>query len=77
MFSFKKRLDELDRLKLGAKEVVLRVDTRKWCKIYYSPSIKCDSVDNNSCEAFNFVFVGSRSKPIITMLEETREFVVE
>ncbi|XP_019186673.1 PREDICTED: uncharacterized protein LOC109181378 [Ipomoea nil] len=34
--------------------------------------VKCDSVDNNMCEAFNGTIVKARSKPIVKMLEDIR-----
>ncbi|XP_058726261.1 uncharacterized protein LOC131597588 [Vicia villosa] len=38
---------------------------------------KCDSVLNNMSEAFNSVIVESRSKPLVTMLEEIRGYIME
>ncbi|WVY90437.1 hypothetical protein V8G54_035951 [Vigna mungo] len=37
---------------------------------------KCDTLVNNMCEAFNSVLVDSRSKPIISMLEDIRVYIM-
>jgi len=43
---------------------------------FYSDMIKCENVENNMCETFNGVLLEARSKPIIGMLEEIRQYVM-
>lgn len=50
---------------------------RRWCRAYFRNSIKCDSVDNNSTKAFNFVLISAREKPTITMMEGIKEHCME
>jgi len=38
---------------------------------------KCDSLVNNICEGFNSVLVVARAKPIITMLEDIRTYIMQ
>lgn len=47
-----------------------------WCQAHFNDIVKCDVVDNNMCETFNGVVLESRSKPIITMLEDIRQYVM-
>ncbi len=72
-----KRLDEIEKMKTGAKDAILHVDPKLWCRAYFSYMAQCDAVDNNTCEAFNFILISARSKPIISMLEEMRDYVFE
>lgn len=67
----------MKKIKLAAKDDMLRIDTRHWCKAYFQIHSKCDIVDNNMCEAFNGILVSSRHKAILGMLEEIRRTVMK
>lgn len=58
------------------KELLERWPVNGWCQALFSDMIKCKSIDNNMCETFNGVLVEARSKPIIGMLEEIRQYVM-
>lgn len=48
-----------------------------WCQaFFFSDVIKCKVIDDNMCETFNGVILDSRSKPIISMLEDIRQYVI-
>ncbi|XP_019189737.1 PREDICTED: uncharacterized protein LOC109184147 [Ipomoea nil] len=55
-----------------AKEDLANYPAKFWCKAFMRTEVKCDSVDNNMCEAFNGTIVKARSKPIVKMLEDIR-----
>ncbi|PWA58681.1 hypothetical protein CTI12_AA293930 [Artemisia annua] len=44
---------------------------------YFKTHSKCDSIDNNSTEAWNSVLIAARSKPIISMNEDLGEYLME
>lgn len=44
---------------------------------FFQPGRACEAVENGICESFNSIIVDARRKPIITMLEEIRIFVME
>ncbi|GJX50068.1 elongation factor G, III-V domain-containing protein [Tanacetum coccineum] len=71
------RLDEIDDIQSGAKQSLESKDIIQWCRAFFRSSTKCDSVDNNSTEAWNFVLIGARSKPIIYMNEDIREYLMQ
>ena len=48
-----------------------------WCATYFNDVVKCHVIDNNICETFNGVMLEARSKPVITMLEEIRRYVMQ
>ncbi|XP_021737176.1 uncharacterized protein LOC110703694 [Chenopodium quinoa] len=60
-----------------AAEDLMNRNYKKWCRAFYTPLSCCDSVDNNMSEVFNAYILNSRHKPIITMLEDIREGVME
>ncbi|KAK8625197.1 hypothetical protein V6N13_090072 [Hibiscus sabdariffa] len=47
-----------------------------WSQAFFSDFSKCDIVDNNMCETFNGVILDTRCKPIISILEDIRVYVV-
>lgn len=61
----------------AAAEDLLKRNYRKWCRAFYTSMSSCDSVDNNMSEVFNAYILHSRHKPIITMLEDIREGLME
>ncbi|KAG5589577.1 hypothetical protein H5410_040091 [Solanum commersonii] len=73
--------DEMDKLdKLGNKKIcgdLLHYDKKTWCKAYFKEHAKCDVVENNMCETFNFWILAARHKSIITMLEEIRHKIMD
>ena len=50
---------------------------RFWSKSRFSDRAICDTIVNNMSEAFNSVIVDARGKPIITMLEEIKVYLME
>ncbi|GJV34033.1 elongation factor G, III-V domain-containing protein [Tanacetum coccineum] len=71
------RLDVIEDIQSGAKQSLESKDIRQWCRAFFRSCTKCDSVDNNSTEAWNFVLIGARSKPIISMNEDIREYLMQ
>ena len=47
-----------------------------WCQAYFSDVVQCEVIDNNMCETFNGVMLEARNKPIITLLEDIRRYVM-
>ncbi|XP_057249985.1 uncharacterized protein LOC130591089 [Beta vulgaris subsp. vulgaris] len=74
---FKERVADFGNLNEAAAQDLLNRNYKKWCRAFYSPLSKCDSVDNNMSEVFNAYILNSRHKPIITMLEDIREGLME
>ncbi|KAK8706545.1 hypothetical protein V6N13_050106 [Hibiscus sabdariffa] len=43
---------------------------------FFSTRSKCDAIDNNFFETFNFAIIGARFKSIISMFEDIRHYVM-
>ena len=50
---------------------------RHWCKAFFPVHTKCDMLVNNICETFNAFILEARDKPIISMLEQIREKLMQ
>ena len=68
-----RQLDPAAHQHLLAKER----DPNTWCRAFFEPDRCCDAVENGVSESFNAAIVEARKKPIITMLEEIRVYVME
>ncbi|XP_021744632.1 uncharacterized protein LOC110710615 [Chenopodium quinoa] len=55
----------------------LKRNYKKWVRAYFTSQSTCDVIDNNMNEVFNAYILSSRHKPIITMLEDIRESLME
>ena len=51
--------------------------TRFWSRSRFTFTPKCDLLVNNISEGFNSVLVPARAKPIITMLEDIRTYIMQ
>lgn len=75
----RKELENMCKLKEGMKaveELLDRWPISSWCQVYFNDMVECEVIDNNMCETFNRMILQSRSKPIITMLEDIRQYVM-
>ncbi|XP_057249935.1 uncharacterized protein LOC130591056 [Beta vulgaris subsp. vulgaris] len=70
-------LEQMRIISNAAADDLLNRNYKKWCRAFYTPLSCCDSVDNNMSEVFNAYILNSRHKPIITMLEDIREGIME
>ncbi|CAL2267244.1 unnamed protein product [Prunus armeniaca] len=51
-------------------------DPKHWSKAYFKSDSKCDMLMNNLCEAFNCSIMDARDKPVLTMLERIRLYIM-
>lgn len=47
-----------------------------WTKAYFKEGVKSDNICNNACESFNAKILKYRGKPILTLLEEVRCYIM-
>ncbi|XP_048498054.1 uncharacterized protein LOC125496593 [Beta vulgaris subsp. vulgaris] len=74
---FKAQIEVMRGISNEAADELINRNYKKWCRAFYTSMSCCDSVDNNMSEVFNAYILGSRHKPIITMLEDIREGLME
>ena len=73
---FKKRMQELKDEDEKAYEWLLKRPASQWSKSHFRDFVKCDMLLNNLCESFNSVILPARDKPIITLLERVRFWIM-
>ncbi|WVZ19233.1 hypothetical protein V8G54_006555 [Vigna mungo] len=64
-------------MNLEAFKYLMATPPRYWSRSRFSPSSHCDTLVNNMCEGFNSVLLHTRCKPIISMLEDIRVYIMK
>lgn len=75
--SFLDAMEELKCMNLHAYEHLNQRDPTSWSRAFQAQGRACEAVENGISESFNSVIVEARTKPLITMLEEIRIYVME
>ncbi|CAI9289987.1 unnamed protein product [Lactuca saligna] len=75
--NFRSYMREIRTMSTKAYEHLIERDPITWCRAFFEPQTCCDAVENGISESFNAEIVEARKKPIITMLEEIRLYVME
>ncbi|XP_057719633.1 uncharacterized protein LOC130934061 [Arachis stenosperma] len=73
---FKECMEKLKTVNKGAWEHLSKFELEAWVKAYFSHGPKVDNLINNMCEVFNAKIVNYRYKPILTMCEEIRCYLM-
>ncbi|XP_025618784.3 uncharacterized protein [Arachis hypogaea] len=73
---FKEQMEKLKGINQGAWEYLSKFEPATWVKAYFSHGPKVDNLTNNMYEVFNSKIVSYRSKPILTMCEEIRCYLM-
>jgi hypothetical protein len=70
------KMDELKIVDLKAWEWLVKVPTKLWCKHAFSYYLKCDVLMNNLSESFNATILVARDKPILTLCEWIKNYLM-
>lgn len=73
---FNQKMERVKRLNEKAWEYLNKWPKESWTKAYFSDNCKVDNITNNTCEVFNSKILNYRGKPILTMAEEVRCYVM-
>ncbi|XP_058209539.1 uncharacterized protein LOC131322291 isoform X1 [Rhododendron vialii] len=74
---FHKAMETMKATDVEAYKWLAEKPPMQWSKSYYSTLNKCDLLVNNLCEGFNKDIMLARDKPIITMLEGIRCYLMK
>nr|XP_025611980.1 uncharacterized protein LOC112705360 [Arachis hypogaea] len=69
-------MELVKKMNTTAWEYLQKFDPGSWTKAYFSHGPKCDNITNNMCEVWNAKIVEYREKPILTMCEELRSYIM-
>ncbi|CAL2239970.1 unnamed protein product [Prunus armeniaca] len=73
---FHAEMTKMLQLSKPAHDWLMEKDPRHWSRAYFKTDSKCDMLMNNLCEAFNRSILDARDKPILTMLERIRLYIM-
>ncbi|XP_058757061.1 uncharacterized protein LOC131630284 [Vicia villosa] len=72
-----KEMREMRKVNEEAYKHLLKIPPRFWSKSQFKYTTKSDVLVNNMSETFNSVIIGPRQKPIVTMMEEIRGYLMD
>ncbi|XP_058742157.1 uncharacterized protein LOC131614611 [Vicia villosa] len=70
------KMNELKKVDLDAWNWLMAVPTKCWCKHAFSFYPKCDVLMNNIFESFNTTILVARDKPILSICEWIRKYIL-
>ncbi|KAL0298744.1 UNVERIFIED_CONTAM: hypothetical protein Sradi_6534200 [Sesamum radiatum] len=70
------RMQEMALLSQQAYDWFSDKPPTQWSRAYFNTFPKCDMLLNNICETFNYCILDARERPVLTMLEWIREFLM-
>ena len=74
---FNAAMKEIQVLNPATFDYLMEKNPKSWSRAFFREGRMCDAVENGLSESFNNVTRDARKKPIITMLEEIRLYVME
>ncbi|KAK4386084.1 hypothetical protein Sango_2479000 [Sesamum angolense] len=76
LHEFNLRMEEMGHLDPKDVDWLSDKPPEHWSRSHFNCFPKCDMLLNNICETFNSCILEAREKPILTMLEWIREFIM-
>ncbi|KAL0305105.1 UNVERIFIED_CONTAM: hypothetical protein Sangu_3050700, partial [Sesamum angustifolium] len=73
---WKMRMQEMKKISESARDWFNDKPEVPWSQSHFSETSQCDMLLNNVCETFNYCIIDAREKPILTMLEWIREYIM-
>ncbi|KAL7600142.1 hypothetical protein Lser_V15G22071 [Lactuca serriola] len=74
---FKFNMERIRAISYAAYDHLMAREPTSWCRAYFSTGLACEAVENGIAECFNAIIVDARKKPLLTMLEEIRLYMME
>ncbi|KAL5553064.1 hypothetical protein UlMin_040465 [Ulmus minor] len=74
---FAQKMAYMREVSASAYEWMTDKDPRHWSRAFFKEFPKCDMLCNNYCEGFNSAILEARDKPIITLLEMIRNYLMK
>nr|KAJ0191163.1 hypothetical protein LSAT_V11C800434850 [Lactuca sativa] len=74
---FEQHMNKLKNIEPLAYDHLMERDPKTWSKAFFQTDRACDAYENGVSESFNSIIGAARKRPLITMLEEIRIYVME
>ncbi|KAL4578632.1 hypothetical protein LXL04_014759 [Taraxacum kok-saghyz] len=73
---FKVNMERIREVNQDAYAHLMARAPRSWCRAFFNTGLACEAVENGMAECFNAIIVDARKKPLLTMLEEIRLYIM-
>ncbi|XP_019179510.1 PREDICTED: uncharacterized protein LOC109174707 [Ipomoea nil] len=73
---YKRQMEELKEINAKAADWLAARDAKHYCRAYFSTFPKTDLLLNNLCESWNSTILNFRDKPILTLCEKLRIYLM-
>ncbi|GKC92250.1 hypothetical protein Tco_1157692 [Tanacetum coccineum] len=70
-------MDQIKQLDEGAYDYLIQRNPNSWSRAFFEMERRCAAFENGISESFNRAIMIPRHKPIITMLEEIRLYIMQ
>ncbi|KAI3720870.1 hypothetical protein L2E82_31868 [Cichorium intybus] len=74
---FKLNMQKIKQISPAAYEHLMGKEPNSWCRAFFGSGLACEAVENGMAECFNAIIMEARKKPLLTMLEEIRLYMME
>ncbi|XP_017412920.1 uncharacterized protein LOC108324484 [Vigna angularis] len=75
--AWEREMLKIKEVNIEAYKYLIGIPPRFWSRSRFTSQAMIDTLDNNISEAFNSVLVHARGKPIITMMEDIRVYLMK
>lgn len=75
--AWEKAMKEIKDISEPAFIYLSEINPKHWSKAFFKTDSHCDTLVNNMSESFNSVIVVPRTRPVITMLEDIRVYLMQ
>ncbi|XP_019191044.1 PREDICTED: uncharacterized protein LOC109185560 [Ipomoea nil] len=73
---YRRQMEELKKINAKAADWLAARDAKHYCRAYFSTFPKTDLLLNNLCESWNSTILNFRDKPILTLCEKLRIYLM-
>ncbi|KAL4568955.1 hypothetical protein LXL04_024578 [Taraxacum kok-saghyz] len=73
---FMNHMNAIKAISVGAYDHLMARNPKSWCRAFFALGKACEAIENGMSESFNSVIDKARKKPIISMLEEIRLYMM-
>ncbi|GJS30381.1 hypothetical protein Tco_0491001 [Tanacetum coccineum] len=74
---FYSKMEEMKKINSEAYDYLIGRDPNSWSMAFFNLSVKCLAFKNGICESYHRAILLQRHKPIITMLEDIRVYLMQ
>ena len=74
---FEHNMEQIRLLDQSAYDYLVQRNPNSWSRAFFAMDRRCAAFENGISESFNRAILGPRHKPIITMLEEIRLYIMQ